>query len=88
MANDNLADKIAAVRQLTDYFKLERYVYVGIISLCLGLFLVSVAVALFRGKMGPVEITSLLSSGGGVTVMIGRLLNMWNRAMTLLDGRQ
>ena len=35
--------------------------------------------------MGSAEITSIFGSGGAITIMTGRLLHMWNRAINLLD---
>jgi hypothetical protein len=84
MTGNDLSDKVAAAKQVTEIFKVERIVYVSIIAVCLVILLTSVVMALVRGKMGYVELTPMFGSGGGVAYLSGRLLHMWNRTMNLL----
>ena len=84
MSESELADKVAAVKEVTALFRVERIVYVCIIAVCLLIFLLSVIFALMRGQIGYLELTPMFSSGGAVAFMTGRLIHMWNRTMSLL----
>ncbi len=84
MASNDLSDRVAAVKEVTALFKVERVVYICIIVVCLLILLGSVAVGLIRGEMGYAEVTSIFGSGGTVALLCGRLIHMWNRTMSLL----
>ncbi|MFQ5605235.1 MAG: hypothetical protein ACE5HS_18370 [bacterium] len=88
MPDKDLKERVEAVDHLTSLFKVERYIYLSIIFVCLMILLVSVGLALFGGKekiSNQAFITSMFGSGGILTAMTGRLLHMWNRAMDLID---
>lgn len=85
MVNDDFSERVQAVKEITSLFRLERYVYIGIIIICLFILLLSTAIALINREIGPPELTSMFGSGGAITFMTGRLLHMWNRAIKLLD---
>ncbi len=88
MPDDSLKYKVEAVRTLTDMFRFERFVYMGIILLCLVILLTTVAMALFGGQesiSNAAFITTMFGSGGIITSMTGRLLHMWNRAIDLMQ---
>ena len=84
MTGSDLSDRVAAAKAVTELFKVERFVYICIIVVCLLILLGSVATALFRGKIGYVELTPMFGSGGAVAFLSGRLIHMWNRTMNLL----
>jgi hypothetical protein len=84
MAANDLSDRVAAVKEVTKLFKVERLVYVSIIVVCLLILLGSVVAGLVRGKMGYAELTPMFGSGGAVAFLCGRLIHMWNRTMSLL----
>lgn len=85
VAQPDVDARIRAVRELTVLFRAERFVYIGIIVVCTTILLASIGFALFRNALGPVEISTMFGSGGAISVMTGRLIHMWNRAMSLLD---
>jgi len=86
MASSDLEERVAAVKEFTNTFKVERIVYVSITVVCLLILLASVAAALLRGKMGLVEVTPMFGSGGAVAFLSGRLIHMWNRSMDVISG--
>jgi hypothetical protein len=85
MADSEFSARVQAVKEITSLFRFERFVYLGIVGICLLIFVVAIFIATKRGEIGPVELTSIFGSGGGITVMTGRLLHMWNRAIALLE---
>ena len=90
MSNNDLKDRVKAVESLTSLFRIERFVYLSIILICLLILLMSVALALFGGKekiSNQAFITSMFGSGGIMTAMTGRLLHMWNRAIDLMQAK-
>ena len=87
MPKDDLKERVKAVENLTTLFRVERFVYVGIIIVCLIILLLSVGLALLGGKekiSNQAFITSMFGSGGVITTLTGRLLHMWNKAMELM----
>jgi hypothetical protein len=76
-----------AVERLTQLFKLERLVHLGVSSISLLLLLASAGALLIRGTAGPAELTGLFGSSGLITYSAGRLLFMWNQALRLLAGQ-
>ena len=85
MADSEFTARVQAIKEITSLFRFERYVYLGIIGVCLLILVVAIMIAAKRGEIGPVELTSMFGSGGGITIMTGRLLHMWNRAIGLLE---
>ena len=85
MADNNLSERIQAVKEITALFRVERLVYVTSIIVCLIILLISVTIALIKNEFSSGELTSMFGSGGVITFMTGRLLHMWNRAINLLD---
>lgn len=85
MSNRDFSKRVKAVKEITSLFRLERFVYLSIIVVCLLILLISASVALIKGKIGATGISTIFGSGGAITVMTGRLLHMWNRAMKLLN---
>lgn len=85
MADSDFGARVQAIKEITSLFRFERYVYLGIIGVCLLILVLTIFLAVKRGEIGAVELTSMFGSGGGITVMTGRLLHMWNRAIGLLE---
>ncbi|MBN1479329.1 hypothetical protein JXA70_03560 [candidate division KSB1 bacterium] len=86
MANNDLQERVQAIKEISSFYRLERIIYICVIVFCFIVFAASVLLSLFRGELGSVEISSMFSSGGVITVMTGRLMHMWNRSMQMLDG--
>jgi hypothetical protein len=84
VAVPDLAARVDAVERLTNLFKMERMVYLGVTGISLVMLLTSAGVLLLKGKAGPAELTGLFGSSGLITYSAGRLLLMWNQALRLL----
>ena len=88
MPNESLKNRVEAIQSLTAMFRFERFIYMGIILLCLLILIITVAMALFGGEesiSNSAFITTMFGSGGIITSMTGRLLHMWNRAIDLMQ---
>ena len=85
MAEAELSARVQAVKEITSLFRFERYVYLGIIAVCLVILVVSIGFAVKQGGFTALELSTMFGSGGGITVMTGRLLHMWDRSMALLE---
>ena len=88
MPNSDLQDKLDAVKQLTQLFKLERMVHLGVTSVALVMLLASAAVLLSTSHAGVTELTGLFGSSGLITYSASRLLTMWNQALRLLASQE
>jgi hypothetical protein len=89
MPDHSLDQKMQAIQNVTNMFWIERFVYLGIILLCLVILITTVAMALFGGEesiSNTAFITSMFGSGGMITTMTGRILHMYNRSFDLLQG--
>jgi hypothetical protein len=87
MAPPSLAERVSAVRQVTELFRTERLVYLGLTTVAVLLLLAS-ALGLILQKSGdPATLTLLFGSSGLITVSLTRLLKMWDRALDLLSDK-
>lgn len=78
-------ERLEAIRQLLDMFRLERTVYV-IATMVAVLVLITCAVLMLwkrSDKYG--EIAGLIGSTGGIAFSTGRLLRMWSDALRMLN---
>ena len=82
----DLNEKLAAAKTIAEYYKVERFVYISIIVVCLIILLVSIGFSLVRQTIGPTELTPMFGSGGSIAFLTGRLLHMWNRTMSSVLG--
>ncbi len=85
MDPDSYKNRIEAVKEITSLFKLERFVYIGIIIICLCVLIICIVISLIKGEIGVIEVSSMMGSGGTITIMTGRLLHMWNKTMQFLE---
>lgn len=88
MPNTDLQDKLDAVKQLTQLFKVERMVHLGVTSVALVMLLASAAVLLSTRHAGVQELSGLFGSSGLITYSASRLLTMWNQALRLLASQE
>jgi hypothetical protein len=87
MGNTDLEERLAAVERLTQLFRLERMVHLGVTSIALIMLLASAGVLLYKREAGATELTMLFGSSGLISYSAGRLLFMWNQALRLLAGQ-
>ena len=89
MPATDFQDRLHAVERLTQLFKLERMVHLGVTSIGLAMLLASTGVLIFiKDQAGPVELSGLLGSSGLITYSASRLLTMWNQALRLLASQE
>lgn len=81
---EDLKEKMAVVRELTELFKFERMVYLAITILSLVMLVGSALSLMINNKAGAAELTLLFGSSGLITYSTGRLLFMWNEALKRL----
>ena len=76
--------RMEVVEKLTNLFKFERMVYLGVTVISLIMLLSSGISLLIKGEAGSAELTLLFGSTGTITYTAGRLLFMWNEALKRL----
>ncbi len=81
---DDIKERMEVVRQLTELFKFERMVYMGICILSLIILISSTMFLFFRDRGGYAELSLSFGSSGLITYSTGRLLYMWNEALKRL----
>ena len=84
MPDNDLDQRIQAIKQLLAIFKLERTVYLTVTIISLVMLLGSAAIVMYKGSAGPFEFTGLFGSAGAITYTTGRLLRMWSEALQVL----
>lgn len=72
------------VKQLTELFRFERMVYLGISIVSLVILIGSALSLIIRGQAGYSELTMSFGSSGLITYSTGRLIFMWNEALKRL----
>ncbi len=87
-SDDDFDKRLAAVKQLLDLFRFERFTYLAVNILALIMLLASAAALLLRPAASGVSlytvITALFGSSGLITFSIGRLLHMWDQAIDMV----
>ena len=81
---DDIKERMEVVRQLTELFKFERMVYMGICILSLVILIGSTLFLFISDRGGYAELTLSFGSSGLITYSTGRLLFMWNEALKRL----
>jgi len=81
---DDLTERLNAVKSLTELFKIERMVYLGVTILSLVMLIGSALSLMLRGEAGSIELSMLFGSSGLITYTAGRLLHMWTLALMTL----
>ena len=81
---DDIKTRMAVVRELTELFKFERMVYLGVTILSLVMLVGSALSLMIKNQAGTAELTMLFGSSGLITYSTGRLLFMWNEALKRL----
>ena len=81
---EDLGDRVEAVRRLLKEFKLERYMYLAAIGVCLVVLLISAIIAAVKAEFDYVTVIGMFGPSGVIASMAGRLLAMWNRATQIV----
>jgi hypothetical protein len=82
--SSELSVRLSAVERLTQLFRLERLVYLGVTVLALAMLLVSAGILIWNQKAGAAELSTLFGASGLITYSCGRLLFMWNKALSII----
>ncbi len=88
MPDSNITQRLEAVERLTQLFKVERMVHLGVTCVALVMLLASAAVLLSKSHAGLQELSGLFGSSGLITYSASRLLTMWNQALRLLGSQE
>ena len=81
---DDLKARMEVVKELTNLFRFERAVYLGVSIISLVMLIGSALSLLWKGQAGAAELMMLFGSSGLITYSTGRLLFMWNEALRRL----
>lgn len=81
---DDLERRMDVVERLTNLFRFERMIYLGITIISLIMILASGISLLINSNAGAAELSLLFGSSGAITYTTGRLLFMWNEALKRL----
>ena len=81
---EDIKQRMEVVKELTNLFKFERMVYLGVTILSLIMLIGSALSLMIKDQAGPAELTMLFGSSGLITYSAGRLLFMWNEALKRL----
>ena len=82
-----MQERVAAIREVTNLFRMERTVYLVLTSTALLLLLASAGALLFKQGPQMVILAGLFGSSGIITVTIHRVIRMWERALDILNPR-
>jgi uncharacterized Tic20 family protein len=80
--------RLDAVERLMKLFRLERLVYLAATSVSVAMLLISAGFVIATRKATNVELVGFFGSSGLITFSAGRLLLMWNQALSLLAAGQ
>lgn len=81
---DNIHQKMEVIKELTNLFKFERMVYLGVTIISLIMLIGSALSLMIKNQAGIAELSMLFGSSGLITYSAGRLLFMWNEALRRL----
>lgn len=77
--------RVKAVKTLLEAFKLERILYI-IISCLSVIILLCVPIYIIYKEPDKIEwVIGLFVPAGAITISIGKLLKMWNQAISFVD---
>lgn len=84
----DIEKRVEAIKALLQAFKLERILYVIISCIAIGILL-SVAAFIIISNPEKIEwFIGLFIPAGAITYSIGRILKMWNQALTFVNNQQ
>jgi hypothetical protein len=80
----DLDARMRALERITQIFRLERMVYLGFAIAAFVMLIVCVVAAVVRQEQSLAGTLGAFGSSGVVTITSGRVLVMWNRAMSII----
>jgi hypothetical protein len=85
ISNQDTRDALLAVKELNDLFKVERFVYIGIMIVSVIIQLISTTYIAVTKDMSTPALLGLYGPSAGLFVGIARLLRMWSESMKLIS---
>jgi hypothetical protein len=87
MSGGTMQERLEALKQLLQMFKVERMVYLGMTVAALVILLTCAVILLVKELPNAAVVgTGLFGSSGLITFTTGRLLRMWQQAFTAILG--
>ena len=77
--------RVAAIKAITDVFKVERFVCLFFCSVSFLVIVASAVVALFKGELETANTILLTGSSGGLIGSVGLMQRMWTKSMELVS---
>jgi hypothetical protein len=78
-----LEDRLRAVERITVLFRAERLVYLGFAITAFALLVICILIALLKGAQAS-SLLGAFGSSGVVAYTSGRVIVMWNRALSIV----
>lgn len=78
---NTIDNRLVAVKELTEIFRVERFVYLVGASIALVAVIVVLAMSIFHNGANVTDLGVLLSSGGLFAATGNRVITMWAKAM-------
>ena len=85
---NELEIRIEAIKALVEIFKVERYVYMCSLLLCIVVLLTVAIIALNQNKIETTFLVGLFAPTGGIMYMVKNLLSMYNDAYMMATQNQ
>lgn len=79
-----LKDRLEVVKEITNLFKLERYVFLGATAVAAVITLIVAYYALSSHSISKATAGALFGTGGAVTLTGNRLIMMWSKSLQYL----
>lgn len=86
MTSETISERMKVVEQLNKTFRLERIVNISIIILSAITFFICLIFSLVKDETSYAAILPMLGSSGTIAFLLGRLMHMFDRSTSLLEG--
>lgn len=84
----DLDKRVSAIKTLLHAFRLERILYVVISCIAVGVLLTVAVFIIIKNPENIEWFISLFVPAGAITYSIGRILKMWNQALTFVNNQR
>ena len=84
MPGTNIHAQVRAIRELTQLFLWERIVYLLASIASIILFFVVTIISIYKNELSAPSRSILISNTGVFGLFIGRVLSMWNKAISVI----
>lgn len=84
MNEEELNLRYAVVEKLVKLFRIERIVHLVVTGISLLILIGAILVMWINRQAGPAELSLMFGSSGLITYTGGRLLKMWDQALSVI----